>query len=82
MYVLRKSFGPYSAGTHVLTELGLDVDTESDKLVIVDIVHDNSELEVSSNLLVKRRSMTRYAPAINSRQRRRNERAARRALGI
>ena len=71
MYVLRKSFGPYSAGT------------------MVDEVLDNEvhyfmvgSTEVPIDLVVKRRDMTRYGPAINSREKRRREKEVKKALGI
>lgn len=71
MYVLRKSFGAYSAGTMV--------DEVLDNEVYYFMVGDT---EVPIDLIVQRRNMTRYGPAINSKERRRREKEVKKALGI
>jgi hypothetical protein len=70
MYVLRKSYGPYSAGTMV------------DKCPAPATCFDKDGLFIPEDLVVKRRNMTRYGPAINSRDRRRREKEVQKALGI
>jgi len=78
VYVLRKSFGPYSAGTPVtLTERHLP-NTNSDAIenVLVGGIL-GTPIEVPGNLLVKRRSRTGTAPqGPNSRERRRAKKEA------
>lgn len=80
MYALRKSFGAYSAGTRVeRAEIDGDV---SYAIFNKRIQNSVVGVAVPADLVVQRRSMTRYVPAINSRERRRREKAAKRALGI
>jgi hypothetical protein len=69
VYVLRKSFGAYSAGTRV------SYDEETGGCYIFDT-------DIPAELVVRRRDMTRMVPTINSRERRRRMKAEKRALGI
>jgi hypothetical protein len=71
MYVLRKSFGAWSQGTMVDEVL----DNEVHYFMIGDT-------EVPIDYVVQRRNMTRYGPAINSKERRRREKEVKKALGI
>ena len=68
MYVLRKTFGAWSTGTAV--RFGLD-----------GIFYIGDEV-VPEDMVVKRRDMTRYGPAINSKEKRRREKEVKKALGI
>jgi hypothetical protein len=71
MYKLRKTYGPWSTGTMV--------DEVLDNEVYYFMIGD---LEIPIEYVVKSRNMTRYGPAINSRERRRREKATKKALGI
>lgn len=62
-YVLRKSFGAHSAGTRVT------FDEETGGCYIRDV-------DIPTDLVVERRSMTRMVPTTNSRERRKAKRNA------
>jgi len=66
MHVLRKSYGPYSAGT--------EVEVQWDGKVMYGMFI--GELDIPSDVVVQRRSRSMMVPLTNSRERRKARKAA------